>query len=124
MINNRVVSPTFFYDHLIFRGKVEMQTEKRKLRVIDDKEDVIRILRHSTDGYNAVLQLVKEKYLTKLQAEAITNITFSQFAGLERNTLKQNLGDERKLRDFLVRLRIQNPQNCTERYFIFEYANV
>ena len=76
------------------------------LRVIDDKEDVIRILRHSTDGYNAVLQLVKEKYLTKLQAEAITNITFSQFAGLERNTLKQNLGDERKLRDFLVRLRI------------------
>lgn len=28
------------------------------LRVIDDKEEVIRILRHSTDGYNAVLNKI------------------------------------------------------------------
>ena len=57
------------------------------------------------DAYNATLQLAKEKHLTKLQADAIANITFSQFAGLEENTLKQNLDDERKLRGFLLRLR-------------------
>ena len=75
------------------------------LSVVDDKENVIRILRHSMDAYNATLQLAKEKHLTKLQADAIANITFSQFAGLEENTLKQNLDDERKLRGFLLRLR-------------------
>ena len=75
------------------------------LSVIDDKEDVIRIIRHSTDAYNATLQLVKKKHLTKLQAEAITSFTFSQFAGLAESILRMNLYDERKLRDFLVQLR-------------------